>query len=341
MTIYQAQPNRTFPSLIPFHKKEKDLIGYEFNTHFIFNSIEDYNYMYSKRYSYWHHEPLLIRSSEDKYFEPIAIRFKEDYILTENSIIDIDYTHGVFETKYLKDKKESDFSFTFIDHPINQVINFFYYIKYNTRWDDEINKYGFILNKSQKQLDLILKSYEERRYEVSGIPENYGDFNYKYTKNFYIKFYQLKENKSYEEACELYRDIHVREYVYALIALTCFKTIQNEYDWIDYFISNPTLKDLISFQDMKFSYPLEYLYAKHLSRNHNFYGIMDSKKNLLKSLYIISKKSKNTFFTLNDKFREVNPMENFSYRLKELEQIFEEDIEIFTKNKEILKKIDE
>jgi hypothetical protein len=34
-------------------------------------------------------------------------------------------------------------------------------------------------------------------------------------------------------------------------------------------------------------------------------------------------------------------MENFSYRLKELNSILEEDIEIFIKNKEILEKINE
>jgi hypothetical protein len=340
MTIYQAQPNRTFPSLIPFLKNGNNPIGYELDTQFVYNSIEDYNFMYSNKYSYWHYQPTLIRSSKDEGFEPISIRLKEKHILN-NNITNIDYMFGVFESKYLADKKSSDFSFTVIDHPINQILNFFFYIKYNKRWDSQIEKYGYILNKSEEQLDLILKSYKEREYETSGILEDQDGFDYRYTKDFYIDFLQSNRNKTYEDAAELFREVNVKEYVYALIALTSFKKINHEYEWIDYFISNPTLKDLISYRGKKLSYPQEYLRAKFLYKNHDFYGIMNSKKNLLKSLYIISKKSKNIFFTLSHKFTEVNPMKNFSYRLKELNSILEEDIDLFNKHKEILEKTNE
>jgi hypothetical protein len=254
--------------------------------------------------------------------------------------VKIDYFHGLFESKYLDDKKESDFSFTIIDHPINQILNLFEYIKYMISYEDEIREYGYLLNKDEEELTTILKEHkvDVDTFEVENLDQD--SFNYKYTKDFYIDFLQFKNKKTKEQAVESFQDIYARYYIYTLICSTSLKHINSQHEWIDYFISNPLLKDLISFQNKKFTYPSHYLYNKSLYKNHDFYGVMDSRRSLLKSLYIISKKSQNLFFGLNPKFTDMSPMDNFTYRLKDLNSIFEEDIEIFTKSKEALEKAD-
>jgi len=47
MIIYQAQPNRAYPSILTYLKKDGEPLSYEFSTQFYFNNIEDHNYMYS------------------------------------------------------------------------------------------------------------------------------------------------------------------------------------------------------------------------------------------------------------------------------------------------------
>ena len=109
-------------------------------------------------------------------------------------------------------------------------------------------------------------------------------------------------------------------------------------DWVDYYLSNPSLQDLITYQNIKFTYPKSFIHASELSENHDFYGIMDSRKSLSKSLHIISQKT-NMLFCLNNNFNYYSPMDNFTYKRKEIESVLEKDIYFFNQKKEALKSL--
>jgi hypothetical protein len=335
MNIYQAQPNRAFPSVLAFVNSNRETIGYEFSTQFVFNNEEDHNYLFSNNYIQYKPSESPPRKLNEDSVNPILVRLKNENQLNNLTLNeDIDYLHGLYETKYFK-KDDKDFSFTIIDHPVNQIINIFTYIKYQINSQEELDAYAYLLNKSDNELIEEMKKYnlDLNTFEFPGLDPD--AFNFKYTKNFFLKYHSLK-NKNEEETVQAFKDFYGKYYIYMLINSSCMKNINSKEEWVDYFLSNPTLKDLISYKNMKFTYPSTFIHAKDLDKNHNFYGIMDTRKNLIKSLHCISNLSNNMFFALNPQFPIKSPMDDFDYRKKEITDILAEDIEFFEEKKKIL-----
>jgi len=335
MNIYQAQPNRAFPSVLGFVNSNRETIGYEFSTQFAFNNEEDHNYLSSNNYIQYKPLESPPRKLNEDSVNPILVRLKNENQLNNLTLNeDIDYLHGLYETKYFK-KDDKDFSFTIIDHPVNQIINIFTYVKYQINSQEELDAYAYLLNKSDDELIEEMKKYnlDLNTFEFPGLDPD--AFNFKYTKNFFLKYHSLK-NKNEEETVQAFKDFYGKYYIYMLINSSCMKNINSKEEWVDYFLSNPTLKDLISYKNMKFTYPSTFIHAKDLDKNHNFYGIMDTRKNLIKSLHCISNLSNNMFFALNPQFPIKSPMDDFDYRKKEITDILAEDIEFFEEKKKIL-----
>jgi hypothetical protein len=339
MNIYQAQPNRAFPCILPFISlANKEPIGYEFSTQFSFNTKEAHESLSSKNYIQYDYEKTPPRYLNEESFNPILIRLKnKNQIENIKFNEEIDYLHGLYETKYFK-KKEDDFSFTIIDHPVNQIINIFYYIKYQITSKEEMDFYGYLLNLTEKEVIEEIKKFEIDLNDFEFPDLDPDAFNFKYTKDFFFKYKGLK-NKEQKAIIADFQEYYGKYYIYMLIASSPCKDINTEEEWVDYFLSNPTLKDFISYKNLKFTYPSSYIHAKNLCKNHNFYGIMDTRKNLLKSLHCISKMSKNMFFSLSPQYSIKSPMDNFNYRKKEINDLLAEDIEFFIKKKEILENI--
>jgi hypothetical protein len=125
MIIYQAQPNRIYPIIIDsLSRKYCNL--YTFKHIFNFKNSEDENSGIKHDMIYYSSENLMVRSKKDNHF---FSKFYREGFPENNSKQDIDVIHGIFcNNKYKKNKK--DFRFTFIDHPLDQIYNFFFYLKH-------------------------------------------------------------------------------------------------------------------------------------------------------------------------------------------------------------------
>lgn len=125
MIIYQAQPNRVYPVIVDSLSRKYCNI-YGFKHIFNFKNLEDENLGIKHDMIYYSSENFMVRSKKDNHF---FNKFYREGFPENNSKQDIDVIHGIFcNNKYKKNKK--DFRFTFIDHPLDQVYNFFFYLKH-------------------------------------------------------------------------------------------------------------------------------------------------------------------------------------------------------------------
>lgn len=335
MIIYQAQPNRVFPTLMPFHKKNINPVCYEFSTQFKFTNENDLKYMSENKFIYYNSDSSLPRSIDDANFNPISIRFKSYHDrpnINENNTID--YAFGLFSSNFIN-KKDGDISFTIIDHPINQLLNIFYYVKYNILSEEEIKESEDLLKKYDEDLkkELNKNKIDLDEFYIEDLHPEALDF--RITKDFFLKYKEEKENMSPDEAKDNFRDYYSKYYIYMLICATSLKNMSSMEEWVDYFLANPKLQDLINYKDMRFTYSDSFIHCSELYPNHDFYGIMDSRKSIIKTLNIISNKNDTIFFDLHPSFNYHNPMESFLYKRKELEAALEKDIAFFEEKKKI------
>ena len=338
MIIHQSQPNRAYPSIVSFLKKEGEPLAYEFSTQFVFNNKEDQDYMRSNNLIQFNYNDTIIRNLEDPLINPASLRLKNRLQLKSlKNNENIDYFFGLYDTRYFS-KKSDDFSFTIIDHPINQLLIMFHYIKYQIISKEEIDSYKFLLELNKDELKEELEKYEidVDNFKIQDLDPDAFDFCL--TKDFFLNYFEKVKNTGKSEAIKHFKDFYSKYYAYMLICACSFENFSKEEDWVDYYLSNPSLQDLITYQNIKFTYPKSFIHASELSENHDFYGIMDSRKSLSKSLHIISQKT-NMLFCLNNNFNYYSPMDNFTYKRKEIESVLEKDIYFFNQKKEALKSL--
>ena len=315
MIIHQSQPNRAYPSIVSFLKKEGEPLAYEFSTQFVFNNKEDQDYMRSNNLIQFNYNDTIIRNLEDPLINPASLRLKNRLQLKSlKNNENIDYFFGLYDTRYFS-KKSDDFSFTIIDHPINQLLE---------------------LNKDELKEELEKYEIDVDNFKIQDLDPDAFDFCL--TKDFFLNYFEKVKNTGKSEAIKHFKDFYSKYYAYMLICACSFENFSKEEDWVDYYLSNPSLQDLITYQNIKFTYPKSFIHASELSENHDFYGIMDSRKSLSKSLHIISQKT-NMLFCLNNNFNYYSPMDNFTYKRKEIESVLEKDIYFFNQKKEALKSL--
>jgi hypothetical protein len=338
MIIHQSQPNRAYPSILSFLKKDHEPLAYEFSTQFIFNNKEDQDYMRSNNLIQFNYNDPIIRNLEDPSINPTCLRVKNKSQLNSlKNNENIDYFFGLYDTSYFS-KGSDDFSFTIIDHPINQLLNMFHYVKYQIISKEEIDSYKFLLELNKDELNQELKQYEIDldNFKMQDLDPDAFDFSL--TKDFFLNYFEKIKNTGRAEAIKRFKDFYSKYYVYMLICACSFENFSKQEEWVDYFLSNPNLQDFMTYQNIKFTYPKSFIHASELSENHDFYGIMDSRKSLSKSLHIISQKT-NMLFCLNNNFNYYSPMDSFTYKRKEIESVLEKDIYFFNQKKEALKSL--
>jgi len=122
MLIYQSQPNRAYPSIaktfVSYYYN-----SYEFSSQFKFKNNDQKEEAF--KLNICHQNPKvekLFRRKTDKYFNL-------GYLTREISSDEIYFTYGLFRSEFI-DKQPGDIIFTVIDHPINQVQNLYFYMKY-------------------------------------------------------------------------------------------------------------------------------------------------------------------------------------------------------------------
>jgi len=329
--IFQSQPNRVYPKLMSFHKDMKKSIDYEYSMLLSFDNNEDHNFIFNKDVIADNFNEKNPKAVSDQNFDPLCIRIKDQDLLNDTfEQSEINYLFGFFDFNFV-DKKDTDFSFTIIDNPLNQCVNLFSYLK--SSFDEE--DYEKLLPQTnlnpQEFKKNTLTNLNENEIDITELNSiKPGSYNGNLTFEYYLKFY--KEKLETNLKLKLYMRVVYRTFLIFLIFKSIYhiKTIE---DWIDYFISNPSLKNLISYQNRNFSVSKTFFNVKNLYKNHNFYGVMDTEENLKKSLKFISDQT-NYCFYLDKAYKQ-----NFSqieYRKKELAGVLEEDMYIFNKKKEIL-----
>jgi hypothetical protein len=148
MIIYQVQPNRSYPIIVnAFAKKYCNI--YAFKHLLKFKSKQDEVSAFDKNMIYYSPENLMVRSKHDSHF---LKKFYREGFPENNSKQNIDFVNGIFpNNKHQKNK--TDFIFTTLDHPLNQVYNWFFYLK-------NINKICSNLQTNK----VYLESYEGYQY---------------------------------------------------------------------------------------------------------------------------------------------------------------------------------
>jgi hypothetical protein len=296
-----------------------------------FDNNEDHNFIFNKDVIADNFNEKNPKAVSDQNFDPLCIRIKDQDLLNDTfEQSEINYLFGFFDFNFV-DKKDTDFSFTIIDNPLNQCVNLFSYLK--SSFDEE--DYEKLLPQTnlnpQEFKKNTLTNLNENEIDITELNSiKPGSYNGNLTFEYYLKFY--KEKLETNLKLKLYMRVVYRTFLIFLIFKSIYhiKTIE---DWIDYFISNPSLKNLISYQNRNFSVSKTFFNVKNLYKNHNFYGVMDTEENLKKSLKFISDQT-NYCFYLDKAYKQ-----NFSqieYRKKELAGVLEEDMYIFNKKKEIL-----
>lgn len=139
MYIYQTAPNRLFPFLVPYII---GLIPRACQLREVFSPIENsdkrnlvlvYIYRICNLHPYKQIPRIMSQSNIDLLDQtPDALNAWFGWYKTYNNYdMEIEFLYGTFPGKILNNlpKKPYDFSFTFLDHPINQLQNIFAYIK--------------------------------------------------------------------------------------------------------------------------------------------------------------------------------------------------------------------
>lgn len=349
MIIYQGQPCRPYPYLFTEKKENLPSLKYEFSNQFIYSDQEDARIALSRSINFIHPEtidlPRKLKDIEDSIFfsspikkydypdnQNLDYKIVEDYVVWEQSK-EIDYLFGLFSSSFLenfeKHRKPEDFSFTMIDHPIKQIINLYYYFKGGTK---KINKIKII---KESKGDIKKKNIKEYLEDLN----NLSKFeNIKENLKFYLLFKKIKysqeEKVSKEELINFYKGVST--YSEKLIQ-SISPYLESLEKWIDFILETKTIvpiknidariKNQVNINDIFF-------HCSKLYKKHNFYGIIDSKENLLESVKIITRLNETSELIYDgDYYFEWKDFPITSYRVKELEKLLEEDIEFFEEKK--------
>jgi hypothetical protein len=355
MTIYQAQPCRIYPFLFTESKENFPLLRYEFSDQFIYSNINDAKIAFSCHINNMspemHSLPKTLKEAEYCLFLAPP-RKKNGYSISDNrtyEVIDdyiiwdwskeIDFLYGLFSACYLENfekyKKNTDFSFTVIDHPMKQIVNLYYYFKGGIKEIKDIKELRERYKTDPKLKKSLTKEYLKDKNNVlkfNAVITNVDSYS-----RFQKKYFNKTEEESKLEVYNFYQG--VTKYSIALI-----ESMQNHLEslekWIDFIIDtkgkikikdiHPDIKNEVHINEIFF-------HCSKLYKNHDYYGIMDSRENLLKSVEKINELNKSTnliydgdyFFTWKD-------FPIYEYRKNELEKVLEEDIDFFKKKKELL-----
>lgn len=310
MIIYQVTPNRVFPYIISsllgenyttksdiFFKEDVKYFKYSFEFSEIFDveELEDLERMYAYQTEVirFHPNKSLPRKFKDiydpKYYEFTRFNDKNiDSLKNKDLDKDIDFLHGLFSSKRLKDfKKPDDFSFVFLDDPIQSVYNLYKYTYY--------------------VYDLGIKEFKNNYYNSENLIPSL-DFE---GRN-YIHYYELLKKE-----CTLEKFVD--------------KFIDSGCKWIHNFFYFPTT-----------IYEEGAGRISKIFKDHDFYGIVNTKENLIKS---IEKFNENDIFKKNNfkididifsTYFNTNENQNDSYRKEELQTLMKEDISFFQEKIRIL-----
>lgn len=302
MIIYQVLPHRAFPyiisSLVGVDETSKNDLQFDktikyFRRSFQFSEIFHLNYLkeLERMYAYqtqvirFHPDKKLPRKFseiyQERYLEYIYFdnRFPSNtYLSEEEQQQEIPFLYGLFSSERLLDfKKETDFSFTFIDNPVDSVYNLYRYTKF-----------------------VYSSGFDEFKYSYYGDPDLIGDIDYQ-GRN-YVHYYELFE-----------RNDTMEKFIDSFINAEC--------KWVHKFFYFPiTIYEEGSGRLSK------------LYKNHNFYGLVNTKNNLIKS---IEKLNNFPIFKRNNFTMDVNlfksyfesdkPQDN-TYRRKDLEYLMKDDL---------------
>lgn len=305
MIIYQVLPNRAFPFIISsltgnnlttkhnltlnnniqYFKK-----SFEFSEIFHLENLNDLEkmYAYQTQVIRFHPNKPIPRKFKEiyhpKYYEFIRYydRFPEHPYLTESELNEeIQLVHGLFSSDRIKNFKQvKDFSFTFIDNPIDSVYNLYKYTKY-------VYTHGF-------------EQFKNNYFNSENL---IGDTDFE-GRN-YVHYYEIFHKNS---TIELFID----------------NFINNNMKWIHNFFYFP----ITIYEEG--SGKLSKLY-----KNHDFYGVVDTKENLIKSI----EKFNNFQIFKNLNFKIDLEIFNYyfsseqkqcnTYRRNDLEKLMEKDLIFF------------
>lgn len=303
MIIYQVTPNRAFPYIISallgenyttktniFFDRNIQHFKYSFEFSEIFDvaELEDLERMYAYQTEVirFHPDKDIPRRFKDvhhpKYYKFTRFNQKEIEMLDQKDLNrDLDIVHGLFSSNRLKNfKKPDDFSFVFLDDPIQSVYNLYKYTYY--------------------VYDLGIKEFKENYYySENNIPSL--DFE---GRN-YIHYYELLKKE-----CTLEKFID--------------KFIDSGCKWIHNFFYFPTT-----------IYEEGAGRISKIFKDHDFYGIVNTKENLIKSINKFNEyqvfKQRNFRLDANvfSTYFNTSEDQNDSYRREELENLMKEDILFF------------
>lgn len=325
MTVYQAQPNRVFPCLRSFKKDNTHHIGYEFSAPIKFYNKKDHDFLYDKKIVKYFYQQSIPRFVEGKEYNPLFIRLKEQQEIAPCTRID--YVQGIFEKSYFK-KEKNDFAFTIIDHPINQFLNIYVYTKHNINTVEEVEKFNHVLKMSESEYSNFIKS------NGFNLPDDYSNFkrgedllcyDYVYSMNIFLKDNDIKNFIEYQN----------NNFTCMLICSCSLKDINCLEDWVDYYLSNPNLQNILKFMNINMTFINEFFHCSEMGDHIDFYGIMENSDVLNKSLFKLNSICPEMRFDLKSEYKQHNYLD-WKYRRKELNALFEKDINFYEKQKQII-----
>lgn len=271
MIIYQTQPNKVYPIIVQsFSRKYCNIYNYKFT--FEFKNKIDEEFALKEEIILYPGEIKMIRDKADQFCNKIYYR---EAFPVKNSKQNIDFVHGIFSDNKLVKIKDEDFVFTFLDHPMNQIYNWYFYLKYVQE------KIKFFLEKN-------IETYEG--YSMGKFEE-------------VIATYAKKFNRIEE--------------------------------FIDEFIYNKS-KQVIKYKNKEFYFIDQIIHCSEL-KTADFYGLINTEKNLLMSINFLKKKLYISDLDFDQyKGAKILGAELISYRKNEIENILEKDIEFFEQKQEEL-----
>jgi len=352
MTIYQAQPCRIYPFLFIESKENFPLLKYEFSDQFIYSNINDAKIAFSSHINNMSPDisslPKTLKDVEYCLFlaKPTriagySISKNMGYEVIGDDIVwdwskEIDFLYGLFSGYYLENfekyKKNTDFSFTVIDHPMKQIVNLYYYFKAGVK---EIKELNDLKNADPQLRKPLTKEYSKNKNNLSKINGILANMNY--YSCFQKKYFNKEEEESRQEVLNFYKGVTK----YSIILIESIQDhLESLEKWIDFIIEtkgkikikniHPDIKNEVHINEIFF-------HCNKLYKNHDYYGIMDSRENLLKSVEKINELNKSTNLIYDGDYSFTwKDFPIHEYRKNELEKVLEEDIDFFKKKKELL-----
>ena len=213
---------------------------------------------------------------------------------------------------------------------MKQIVNLYYYFKGGAKGIKEI--------KDRRNADSQSKKILSEEY----LKNNLSKFNSILThinsySRFEKKYFNKKEEESKQEVINFYKGV-------TKYSTTLIESIQNHLEslekWIDFIIEtrgkikikniHPDIKNEVHLNE-------SFFHCNKLYKNHDYYGIMDSRENFLKSVEKINELNKSTNLIYDGDYSFTwKDFPIHEYRKNELEKVLEEDIDFFKKKKELL-----